>query len=689
MAALSSGADAVYAGGGAFGARAYARNFTDEELLRAIDTAHLYGKKLYLTVNTLCKEREFSELYDFLTPFYKAGLDAVIVQDVGIVSLIRECFPSMPIHASTQMTITGIPGALFARSLGMDRIVPARELSLKELCAIRKETGLELETFIHGAMCYSYSGQCLFSSFLGGRSGNRGRCAQPCRLEYRAFCDGRQISKKEEPYLLSMKDLCTIEILPKLIEAGIASFKIEGRMKSPGYTAFVTSMYRKYMDLYYEKGAEGYRVDKADIVSLKQRYVRTDIQTGYYDVRNSRKLITLKQPSYEGSKSEADTIPAMSAIELTGEARFYTGEEITLTLRAGDISFTAKGEVCQKAVNRPMDRAAIEKQLLKTGGSEFSIKNLDIDMADDIFVPVAQLNALRREALEGIKEALISGHTRGDETKPSYDAGKEDENSGAGSMKCSVLTETLPQLKALRPYFSKISRIYVDYSLFMRDAKAVRKCLEGFESEVFMALPYIVREGDVGRISLPEYVCGVLCRSYEELEYFAGSDLICVADSGVYSFNKRACDLLLEKGAHELTLPLELNIHEMRERGHAGISELVFYGRVPMMISAGCILKTLDMCGRQHEELYLTDRKNSRMPVINDCGFCSNRILNSVPTYLIGERKAIASLSPGHLRLHFTTESGDECTSVLDEFFGGAVSTDRPYTAGHFRKSVQ
>ncbi|MDE6064718.1 MAG: U32 family peptidase, partial [Lachnospiraceae bacterium] len=247
LGAVRAGADAVYLGGEKFGARAYADNFTGEEICRAISYAHLFGRKVYLTVNTLLKDTELSELPAYLEPFYEAGLDGVIVQDIGAFLLIRDTFPGLKLHVSTQMTVTGSHAAKKLKEMGADRIVPARELSLKEIEKLKQDTGLEMETFIHGAMCYCYSGQCLFSSILGGRSGNRGRCAQPCRLPYQIAEGGQQ---KKETYPLSLKDLCSISFLPKLIAAGIDSFKIEGRMKKPEYTAGVTAIYRKYIDLY-------------------------------------------------------------------------------------------------------------------------------------------------------------------------------------------------------------------------------------------------------------------------------------------------------------------------------------------------------------------------------------------------------------------------------------------------------
>lgn len=306
-AAISAGADAVYIGGTKFGARAYADNFTEEQLLQAIDYVHLHGRKIYLTVNTLLKNNELkNELYDYLYPYYVHGLDAVIVQDIGVLQFIRKQFPDLPIHASTQMTITNALGASFLEELGVERVVPARELQLEEIKEISEKTNLEIECFVHGALCYCYSGQCLYSSLLGGRSGNRGQCAQPCRLPYKVNPDSKQ------KYVLSLKDICTLESIPELIEAGIHSFKIEGRMKKPEYVALVTSMYRKYTDLYYEKGKQQFIVLEEDKEQLMDLYNRGGFHGGYYHVRNGKEMVSISRPNHAG-------VPVLKIISQNGK----------------------------------------------------------------------------------------------------------------------------------------------------------------------------------------------------------------------------------------------------------------------------------------------------------------------------------------------------------------------------------
>lgn len=432
MGAVNAGADAVYLGGPQFGARAYADNFTTEEIVRALHVAHFYGKKIYLTVNTLLKEREMASLDAYLSPFYEAGLDGVIVQDFGVFCHIRDHFPGLPLHVSTQMTVTGVGGASLLRNQGAARIVPARELSLEEVRKIREEAGVEVECFIHGAMCYCYSGQCLFSSILGGRSGNRGRCAQPCRLPYEIYDGKRRLSGSGYP--LSLKDMCTLEYLPALLEAGIDSFKIEGRMKRPEYAAGVTAVYRKYIDLYYREGAAGCRVEREDMDRLRRLYIRSEIQTGYYERHNGKEMITLEKPGYEGgdekllSEIRETYIREPEKMPVRLQASVKAGEPLRLHVEAAGglpekpglfadagkspaktarLAVEVTGETVQHAKNAPLSEEEVRKRLCKTGDSLLTVEHCEISLEGACFVPVRALNELRRSAVAAF-EALTA-----------------------------------------------------------------------------------------------------------------------------------------------------------------------------------------------------------------------------------------------------------------------------------------
>ena len=476
-AAINAGADAVYLGGSMFGARAFAGNFEEAELIKAIRTAHLYGRKVYLTVNTLLRNDELEKLVQYVKPYYEEGLDAVIVQDYGVFAVLREAFPGLDLHASTQMTITGKYGAQLLKDMGAARVVPARELSAKEIRDIYDNVDVEIESFVHGALCYCYSGQCLLSSMIGGRSGNRGRCAQPCRLTYSA----NGISEK---YLLSPKDMCTIEAVPDILDAGVYSLKIEGRMKSPEYVAGVSYAYRKYVDMYLEKGRDGYRVEEQDIRQLMDLYNRGGFCKGYYYAQNDKSMMTFDRPNHQGivignikngelilsqevnpgdvlefpdgseyttptgKKSGRLALPKGvlknpkngAAVyrtrnnELLGQLRagyidndikipvrveifLKSGERACLKLLSGDKELVVYGDVLEPSDKRPAVREDVVKQLKKLGGTAFSSAEGSIvtDIQGSPFVPVRLLNDLRRNALEGLESMLLSGYKRNHE----------------------------------------------------------------------------------------------------------------------------------------------------------------------------------------------------------------------------------------------------------------------------------
>lgn len=476
-AAINAGADAVYLGGSMFGARAFAGNFEEAELIKAIRTAHLYGRKVYLTVNTLLRNDELEKLVQYVKPYYEEGLDAVIVQDYGVFAVLREAFPGLDLHASTQMTITGKYGAQLLKDMGATRVVPARELSAKEIRDIYDNVDVEIESFVHGALCYCYSGQCLLSSMIGGRSGNRGRCAQPCRLTYSA----NGISEK---YLLSPKDMCTIEAVPDILDAGVYSLKIEGRMKSPEYVAGVSYAYRKYVDMYLEKGRDGYRVEEQDIRKLMDLYNRGGFCKGYYYAQNDKSMMTFDRPNHQGTvignikngelilsqevnpgdvlefpdgseyttptgkKSGRLALPKGvlknpkngAAVyrtrnnELLGQLRagyidndikipvrmeifLKSGERACLKLLSGDKELVVYGDVLEPSDKRPAVREDVVKQLKKLGGTVFSSDEGSIvtDIQGSPFVPVRLLNDLRRNALEELESMLLSGYKRNHE----------------------------------------------------------------------------------------------------------------------------------------------------------------------------------------------------------------------------------------------------------------------------------
>lgn len=654
LGAVNAGADAVYLGGRKFGARAYADNFTDEDICRAIHTAHFIGRKVYLTVNTLIKEAEFESLHGWLLPFYEAGIDGVIVQDIGVLCYIREHFKDLALHASTQMTLTGVGGASFIREQGVKRIVPARELSLMEVRRIKEQTGLELECFIHGAMCYCYSGQCLFSSILGGRSGNRGRCAQPCRLPYRIYDGQGPVNDVEYP--LSLKDMCTIEYIPQLIEAGIDSFKIEGRMKKPEYAAGVTVLYRKYIDLYEEKGIKEFRVTDEDMENLRSLYIRSEVQTGYYERHNGREMITLQKPSYTGSDQEllsrlrARYVRDVDKLPVSMRVTLKVGEPIRLQITdLHGISVSVVGNTVDVAQKSPLTRETVRKQMEKTGNSHVRVSECDIIIQGDAFLPIGALNELRRKGVEAferqyiIEQGMIPGRSKetesieGKKIRPTESVNiykKRSQihsvgtNNVQGKPAVDILVSTYEQLSIAVK--NPCRRIYINSDLYLSNRESVEECMTQYTDPVYcLVLPYILRsrdddymgmlkeslvavdahvgrEADYGIKLRNSMVRGFLVRNYEAVSYVRslGRDYLIIPDANLYIFNCQTVRFW-EQYSMEFTLPYELNAGENRELvdyGHRiGMnSTMIVYSRIPMMISANCIRNTGQRCSKQY-----------------------------------------------------------------------------------------
>ena len=657
--AVHAGADAVYLAGGRFGARAYADNFTSETLVACIRYAHLLGRKIYLTVNTLLKEDELTELYDYLLPFYEAGLDAVIVQDLGVLRFIRMHFPNLKLHVSTQMTLCGSYGASLLKRMGASRVVPARELGLQELAAMKREACVEIEAFIHGAMCYCYSGQCLFSSILGGRSGNRGRCAQPCRLPYSVNVGDWT---ENECYPISLKDMCTIEHIPTLIEAGIDSFKIEGRMKKTEYTAGVTEVYRRYIDSYYklreDRGAEAaaaaYHVDKADLELLQSLYIRSGIQDGYCFRRSGREMITLESPAYSGSnektlaKIREEHISTREKLPVSVKAVFQVGQPAEATYTWKDRSCHIKGGIVERAGKQPITSENIRKQLGKLGESSFQIADMQIIADKDGFYPLKQINDMRRAALAGLEGQILSyrGYPSGKnpaaeeaETNLSNPAVKKPDTdmpnpevSAPSAQKSYVISVcTLPQLSAAAKWFScektgRPLRFYIEGDLFLSEQEAVLEICSHMppESRFYLALPYILRKSDrhymerlFAAFQESRVFRGFLARSMDGLGFirkFVEKDHspLCRTDAGVYVWNQWAAREL-SSYAEGFCLPYELKGGEQRGLADTFSCEKIVYGRIPMMLTANCLFKTFLRCRQtDHAESEAGLRKNGK-----------------------------------------------------------------------------
>ena len=717
LGALAAGADAVYLGGEKFGARAYAENFSQEDIVRSIREAHLYGRKVYLTLNVLTKENELKETVAFAVSLYRAGLDGVIVQDLGVLdTLHREC-PGLDLHASTQMSVAGPEAVRFLKQHGVKRVVPARELSLEEIRTIKREEPVDIECFIHGAMCYSYSGRCLLSSYLGGRSGNRGRCAGTCRLPYKIIgSDGRTVSLKkgrEMPYPLSMRDMCVLEILPDLIDAGIDSFKIEGRMKSPHYAAGVTALYRKYIDYFVEWDKAGrkkpWKVSADDMKKLRSLYIRSALSTGYYYKRNGKDLLTIDQPGYAGTDDhlleeiEEKYLKTLPGIDITGKALFVPGQPAQMEVTTEDprgngekIRIQVTGDQVQTAEKRPMEEAELAKRLKKTGDSLFTFKQLQVETEGAIFMPVASLNGLRRDALTALENAVLAAVRPVEET-PAAAENRVEESAGTAPADIPTIwaqVMTVPQLRAAQ-------RCGISHIIVEETPEIMKALTEEERKSVYLALPPVCRSMSRSGVKkrIGEGYKGLLIRNLEELVLVEESGYTgrILADGSLYQWNTAARELLLSH-CDLVNQGWELSAKDMQPlvQGAAGRQMLTVYGRIPMMITAGCVRKTAGACSHAEQDFYeLEDRKGMRFPVRCFCAHCSNVIYNSLPLSLhtFVKKKDPAVMETGNWIVSFTTESGAETETILAWYRGADAANDpaqifRDFTTGHFRKSA-
>lgn len=789
-AVIHAGADAVYLGGASFGARAFAGNFNQEELLRALDFAHLRDKKIYMTVNTLLKERERKErLTDYILPFYRAGLDAVIVQDFGVFETLHAAFPDLPIHASTQMTVTGAKGTGLLQKMGAARVVTARELNLSELKEIHETCDIEIESFVHGALCYCYSGQCLLSSMNGTRSGNRGRCAQVCRLAYEAADEnGRVINDAKSSYALSPKDMCTLTLLPDIIEAGVYSLKIEGRMKNVTYAAGVTAMYRKYVDLYMEKGRAGYAVEPSDIEALMDLYNRGAFTGGYYNQSKGREMMSLARPNHMGTAalqvveniSGRVTFQALREIhpqdvfEIDREHSFSSGgvyhagqrfqvnlpkkhrlpkgrivyrtrnqalvrqvqekfvdgqgsliplkmhftaeqnQPIRLRLcasakRYGAVETEVFGVPAQPAVKQPASREKTAAQLAKLGGTPFCAAQVTVDLDGAVFIPVAQLNELRRMGVQSLTAQILKKCRRDDAVLcPPVKEDTACSLSGGAVTKPAktVLVSTLAQAQGAFE-MDDIHSVYLDFLLLDAplDERLSEICRHSGK-EAAAVLPHVLRGKNTALCkTLVEnaLVSGIdtfLVRNLEELgllsEYRRHAAIKIIFDAGMYCWNSAAAKQLKEMAETagltllRLTMPYELNSTELAQIDTRGIpTELIVYGHIPLMLSEQCVKRTYGRCDRKNTVFMLKEPKNGTYPVKSICRYCYSVLYSQKPLDLrswFGQRDCKVAVLPDYIRYELTeglTDGLSICSSDAPK------DKMTPGYSGHFITGVE
>lgn len=733
-AVIHAGADAVYLGGSMFGARAYANNFNEEELLEAIRFGHIHGRKIILAVNTLLKEYELGQLYDYLHPYYEAGLDAVIVQDMGVMEFIKTHFPNLPIHTSTQMTITNVEGARLLKEQGVERVVTAREMSLEEIQRIHDEVGVELESFIHGALCYCYSGQCLFSSIIGGRSGNRGRCAQPCRLSYEVLQGEKSLTGHHATPILSLKDMCTLPFLYELADHGVYSFKIEGRMKTPEYAAGVVSIYRKYMDSYLD--GSRIPVEKKDIRALLELGNRGGFTNGYYYHHNDSDMLSGESASHNKSEGvlqdniRREYVDTELKEKIKGKLILNKECPAKIEVQYGKIKVSYQGDMVLVAQNRPLTKEVVTEKITKTGNTPFVFENLEVTMDDDIFMPVNQLNQLRRGALEALEEVLLKPYERtlpelvetssaetdrqttGNAIKEKQISGQllsqtSGQQSAGSSTEVRVLIEDAEQLPAvLKADF--VDTVYLDCMLYTRE-NLICKLSEDIDrvhasgKKAFYVFPFIFRQQTslFYEKIMPELkklpLDGIMVRSLDEIAFvkeWGNGNWQMVSDSNLYTYSNEAAEYFYRLGMIQDTIPVELNRKEILRRENSR-SEMIIYGRLPLMITAQCIHKNTLGCMHQPKVLNLKDRYSVHFPVKNFCSECYNVIYNSLPVCLFKEDVTVKKIAPAAVRLSFTTETEEETEQILtiygDIYKNGGILGQMPMecTNGHFKRGVE
>jgi putative protease len=726
LGAINAGADAVYLAGNMYGARASAVNFSNEELIKAIRYAHLFNRKVFLTVNTLTKNNELENLKEFLNPLYQSGLDAVIVQDIGVFKYIKDTFKDLDIHVSTQAVVTSKYGAEFYKKLGAARVVLARELTLPEVKEITS-TGIETECFIHGAMCYSYSGMCLFSSFLGGNSGNRGRCKGPCRQPY--VLDN---ANKEE-YLLSLSDMNTVEIIDRLINAGIYSFKIEGRLKSPSYAAGVTAIYRKYIDFCLENPGKELIISEEDKNILKTLYSRTSTGTGYYDRVSSRKMVTIEKGAYAKVDDALEKkiiekyidTPLKQKIDFEFKAVPYDKTELKVKTVINNIEFKAEvtsEELIDMAQKVATSKEDIIKQLKKLGNTDFELDKCEITI-DNSFVPSSLVNKLRREAVDLLeieiynanlnKQTLIENESV--KSNGLFDSDKNSEtNDFVNFEEINHIFDNNKNIVNKRAFVKSIEQLNFALNNIFYDSVVVNKDLiynpEGkslindCSKPIYIELPPVLRslnqsefEELIDYASNNDAIKGVYANQYDAYELLKKKGFkkeIC-PNANIYSYNNLSASIN-SKLFDEITAPLELNFYDIPEINKS-FSYLI-YGRAPLMHTANCVLKTSGKCqkGLPNKESFvnLKDRLGVDFKVYTACdnNLCFNTIYNSKPTSLHKYYNRLKEKGVNTCIFSFTDENTDDLeriTNFFEDVFAGK-NTEPPYdfTAFHMKNGI-
>lgn len=680
-AAVCNGADAVYLGADTFNARMNARNFSAADLQEAVVYCHVRGVKVHLTLNTLVLDREMPRAAELIRLAASCGVDAFIVQDLGMVSLCRQLAPDMPIHASTQMSIHSLEGVMEAAALGCSRVVLARELPAEEIAHICKKSPVEIEVFVHGALCMCYSGQCYLSSVIGRRSGNRGQCAQPCRLPYGY---GRFESTR---YPLSLKDNCLAGELDELRRMGVASIKIEGRMKRPEYVAIVTRAYRTVLN--------GGKLMPSDLQELETAFSRQGFTDGYFRGQTGSDMFGRRQ---EGEDT-ADLFASARATYEQGEpqrigVRFYAmirrGEPAQLAVEDPDGNLCrARGPVPEQAVYRSLTPQDLEQQLKKTGGTPYLCTAVRSSLDPDLMLPASAINAMRRDVIAELtakRGRAAPAHLNAYDEPPRYDG-------IAGEPQLTIAVRTAGQITS-RMLSMKPTVLYVPLSELAEHPDLPQRV--SVETQLAAILPRVIWSGElapVARQLRTVYEMGVrqvLAGNLGQLHIARAAGFAVRGDFGLNIVNSRAMRYLREQGLDSQLLSFELTLPQIRDISKAVPAELLIYGRLPLMLMENCVMKNrTGICACQTGTVRLVDRVGEEFPIVKDPGTCRNVLLNGKKLYLLDKKDAFRGMGLWALRLQFTTENPSEIDKVLMDYQGRAVFDAGSYTRGLYSRGVE
>ena len=678
-AAVQNGADAIYMGYGDFNARRNAKNFTREEFAAAVSYCHLRGCKVYLTLNTLLGDRELPAAAECAADASDIGVDAILVQDLGVLRMVRQAAPDVPIHASTQMTVHNLDGVKKMADFGMTRAVLSRELSRDAIAYICEHSPIEIEVFGHGALCMCYSGQCFMSSVIGGRSGNRGLCAQPCRMRYgwNGKADGNP---------LSLKDMSLAGHLRELRKMGVACLKLEGRMKRPEYVAVITRVYASAI-------REGREPTAEEVRQLTEAFSRQGFTEGFYqgktgpdmfgireEQKEPRELFALARQTYEDGESQRVPITFYSLIRKGEPAQVGVKDDRENVV-------TVEGPVPEAARTKPLTPEGVEKQLSRTGGTPYRCEKVRSVVDEGLSLPAAALNALRREALEELSARRMAPPVR---RRGTFQPGVRYENRREEpllTVSVSRAEQVTGALLALSPalIYVPLEELAAHPELAGRGNLAVTLPRIAWDREWKTMIEQLRRVRDMG-------VEDALVGNLGMLDVAKEMGFGLRGDFGLEIFNSQALKELRHMGLKSAAVSFELKLAQIRDLSKAVDTEIITYGRLPLMIMENCIIRnrTGGVCRHacEGEENLLTDRKGARFPVVRAYG-CRNEILNSKTLFLGNKQNDVRRCGAWAQRLMFTVESPAGCVRAVERYLGRSDWEPREYTRGLYYRDVE